>query len=147
MLMKFMGIPNRRQHPSYSPWLMMRARCNTPGATGFEHYGGRGIRVCDRWASFEAFVEDMGERPSPQHTIERADELGHYEPGNCRWATRLEQARNRPSYNRLDLEKVRELRRRNQAGESIRSLVREMGLPYSTVRTAIQGDTWKEGAE
>lgn len=142
--MKFKGLPNRKKHPSYSPWLMMRARCNTPGATGFAHYGGRGVQVCSRWDSFELFVEDMGPRPSPQHTIERADEHGDYEPGNCRWATRLEQSRNRPSYNRLDLDKVRELRCRNKAGEGYRKLARELGVPVSTIRMAIVGNTWKE---
>jgi hypothetical protein len=145
--MKFMGIPNRTKHPSYSCWLMMRARCNTPGATGYAHYGGRGIRVCERWASFEAFVEDMGPRPSPRHTVERRDGEGHYEPSNCFWATRLKQARNRPDYNRLDLDKARELRQRHAKGESMKSLSRQTGISYSAVRSAIIGDTWKENAE
>lgn len=79
----------------------MRQRCSLPNNVAFANYGGRGIRVCARWEeSFEAFVEDMGERPSLQHFIDRIDSDGHYEPGNCRWATMAEQQCNRRN-NRL----------------------------------------------
>lgn len=82
--------------PEYNIWEGMRDRCYRPKTRGYANYGGRGIRVCDRWReSFEAFYEDMGPRPSPEHQLDRIEGDKGYEPGNCRWATRAEQNRNR----------------------------------------------------
>lgn len=73
----------------------MIQRCHNPNNPAYKNYGGRGITVCDRWReSFDAFLEDVGPRPSPEHTIERKKNAIGYEPGNCVWATRAVQARN-----------------------------------------------------
>jgi hypothetical protein len=81
---------------AYSSWCHMKARCNNPNHESYPHYGGRGIVVCERWAnSFAAFFEDMGDRPSRKHEIDRIDNDGNYEPGNCQWATRRQQSRNK----------------------------------------------------
>jgi hypothetical protein len=74
-------------------WLGMRQRCYNPKATGYEHYGGRGIHVL--YFDFQAFVADVGLPPSPGHSVDRVNPDGNYEPGNCRWATAKLQGRNR----------------------------------------------------
>lgn len=79
----------------YSVWRSMKERCSSPNSQFFYAYGARGISVCERWQKFENFYEDMGDRPSDSHSIDRINNDGNYEPGNCRWATAKEQARNK----------------------------------------------------
>lgn len=79
--------------PTYTSWLAMRQRCNDPNTDFYECYGGRGIAVCKRWESFEAFHSDMGDRPEG-YSIDRIDVNGDYEPGNCKWSSASDQAFN-----------------------------------------------------
>lgn len=97
------GNQNGRKHgaatggttPEWRAWKGMRQRCNNPNNPRYPLYGGRGIKVCDRWqGSFQAFLEDMGERPAEGWSLDRIDVNGNYERTNCRWANQQEQCRN-----------------------------------------------------
>jgi len=84
----------RKQYPqTYGIWCAMKTRCNNPKAINYQNYGGRGIRVCSEWQTFEGFFADMGE--SNGLTLDRIDVNGDYEPINCKWSTRKEQGNNK----------------------------------------------------
>jgi hypothetical protein len=114
--------------PEFVTWAHIKARIDNPKEPSYCHYGGRGIRMCKRWReSFEAFFEDMGPRPSPELTIERIDNNGDYEPGNCRWATRVEQATNRRGIRRTRIITW------NGQSHSLKEWARITGLSYIAI--------------
>jgi hypothetical protein len=80
--------------PEHKIWDAMRQRCDTESNIHYHNYGGRGIKVCERWSRFENFFADMGERPGKHYSIDRINNDGNYEPENCRWTVRIVQARN-----------------------------------------------------
>lgn len=120
--------------PEFNTWSHVIARCTNPRSKDFPRWGGRGITVCDEWrSSFLNFYRDMGPRPSPSHSIDRIDNDGAYEPGNCRWATQAEQQRNRRN-NRWYTHEGETL---TLAGWSER-----LGIPYFTLRTRLDQLGW-----
>jgi hypothetical protein len=95
---------NAKQIPEYAVWMNMKDRCRNPKKASFKHYGGRGIKVCERWQSFTQFFADMGQRPSPKHRLDRIDVNGDYEPANCRWAIGADDRKNRRPFGRRSVD-------------------------------------------
>jgi len=127
---------NVRNHPLHTCWRSMWRRCTKPNAKQYGDYGGRGIKVCDRWKDFWSFVEDMGPRP-PKHTLDRIDNDGDYTPQNCRWASRAEQLLNRRNTLYVEIEGQRYLAHELAKKCGHRSLTikerAERGLTYEEV--------------
>lgn len=87
--------PTRKFRSEYMAWSDMRSRCSDPNVPSWKDYGGRGIKVCEEWESYEQFIKDVGPKPSPLHSLDRIDNDADYSPGNVRWATWKQQVRNR----------------------------------------------------
>lgn len=98
------GVGPKRSK-TYQSWYAMINRCNNPATPNWDRYGGRGIAVCERWRAFENFLSDMGERPVGT-SLDRTDNDGNYEPGNCKWATTKAQAQNKEAVELIEIEGI-----------------------------------------
>lgn len=118
----------------YAAWWNMLERCNKSKNPSFHNYGGRGISVCGEWLhDFDQFMADMGPKPSAKHSLERKNNHGDYEPGNCKWATADEQQRNRRNATMLTVNGVT----MNQIDWAIK-----MGISYAVIRTRLSRYKW-----
>lgn len=128
---------------TYETWLAMNTRCHRETAADYDRYGGRGIRVCDRWReSFEAFLADMGERPVGM-TLDRKDnDLGYFKE-NCKWSSASEQIRNRRT-SKLTLAMATEAIGRVEHGETHAAVARRLGVTPSMVTAIVHGKCWAE---
>jgi hypothetical protein len=116
----------------YKCWRSMKRRCESQVVRSYKDYGGRGIKVCDRWlgdSGFENFFQDMGSKPSSKHSIDRVDVNGNYCPGNCRWATDSEQRRNR---------RTSKIITHSGKSQCVQDWASELGIPASTLRHRIK---------
>lgn len=121
--------PHESESSEYNAWHSMIARCHRKSSQYYRHYGGRGIKVCQRWrASYEAFLHDMGRRPHGLE-LDRIDNDGDYAPGNCRWATAVENMRNRRCTRRLTF---------NGETKCLIEWAESHGLSYSTLKDRLE---------
>lgn len=133
----------KRCSPTYQSWTAMRSRCRLTNRQNSDRYKDRGVSVCDRWQAFENFLADMGGRP-PGTTLDRfPNHAGNYEPGNCRWATPRQQARNTRK-NKLTLETAIQVAVKRLSGTPYRIIAEEFGISESLPREIMKGRTWPE---
>ncbi len=111
-------------HPLYQTWCGMHSRCYNEKQKSYERYGGRGIRVCERWHNIENFITDMGLKPSISHTLERIDNDLDYSPENCEWATLIEQANNKRNSRLVEY---------NNETKTVSEWARIVGIQASTI--------------
>ena len=119
----------------------MISRCKCPSASRYADYGGRGIKVCERWKTFSLFFEDMGFPPTPKHTLDRRDVDGNYEPGNCAWATWAEQQQNQRR-TKLTPAKVLEIRHL-ASSMGRRDLAKRYGVCPHMIDHVVKGTSWQ----
>lgn len=130
--------------PEYRSWQMMKNRCLNPRAEDWDYYGGRGITIDYRWFDFDAFLLDMGRRPSLLHTLERINSDDDYDKNNCVWATREDQSRNR-AYAKMSLKKARKVRALYTTGKYHQyELARQFGVSQRTISLITRNEAWRE---
>lgn len=112
--------------PEYRVWAGIKRRCLNPNDRSYARYGEQGVTICDRWRdSFECFLSDIGTRPTPEHSIDRVDNDKGYAPDNCRWATRVEQARNKRTNRRITC---------NNRTKTLSEWSQELGICHATIQ-------------
>lgn len=129
-----MEMHNMKDSLEYSSWTAMKKRCLNKNHIYYNRYGGRGIKISERWVhSFLAFYGDLGPRPSSKHQLERIDNDGDYTPENCKWATKKEQANNRESSHFITI---------NGETKTLTQWCEQLGLKYSTINKRITSYHW-----
>lgn len=129
-LSEYSRTHGRSSTPEHKTWEAMRQRCLNPRNPSYPQYGGRGIRICDRWMAFENFYADMGRRPVGT-SIDRVDVNGDYEPDNCRWATAVEQMRN--TTRTFEAHEPEQIRWLVDSGYTQREIARFFNVDVSTI--------------
>lgn len=135
---------NNTKQPELEAYYGAKKRCTNPKANGYSHYGGRGIEF--RFESFEQFIKEVGNKPSPKHSIDRIDNNGHYEPGNIRWTTQSEQVKNqrrlphygKRTFNAVQMEEIRKLYKTGKWTQ--KELAEMLGVNKSTIRRVLSYD-------
>ena len=136
------------KHPLYNVWKCMISRCENETDKDYKNYGGRGITVCNEWRDINAFIKDMGKRPTAMHTLDRINNNKGYSPDNCRWADIVAQNRNRRC-NILNMElakKIRKIplkgRRKTEKGKTVQEIAEMFGVHVMTIYRVINNKIW-----
>jgi hypothetical protein len=136
------NLRNERQ-----AWRHMLNRCNDPKHHAFDRYGGRGIKVCDRWSDYDNFLADMGQRPYRKAELDRIDNNSGYRKDNCRWTNHTTNMRNRRNVT-MTMETARLIRAAKKRGKRTqRAIAKAFGISPQQCSVIIQGKIWKEGAD